>query len=61
MILADFKCNSCGHHFESFVKHTIRCSSCDSSDVTKLLSAPAQLNTNCADKPKHRSSMRFRK
>lgn len=56
-ILRDYKCNYCRNTFEEFSKdNLIECPNCHSFDIKRLLSAPAQLNTNGADKNSHRTS-----
>jgi putative FmdB family regulatory protein len=43
MPIFDYSCQACGHQFEVLVrgKMTVRCPSCDSQDVKRLLSAPS--------------------
>lgn len=59
-ILLDFQCKDCGITFEEFytkeVNRILHCPSCGTTSIVKLLSAPAQLNTNGADKNSHRTS-----
>ena len=48
----DFKCNRCNTVKEYFINDTDEplCKSCASKDMTKLVSSPALLKTNFADK-----------
>ena len=52
----DYKCHNCGQIHEYFVADNIdpHCRFCKSYKMEKLLSSPALLKTNFADKNKHR-------